>query len=201
MTEKIDKILLASHNKGKIAELAEILRPLGVEIISPAQIGLELDPEETGTTFEENALIKAREYCAAANMPAVADDSGLCIDALGGEPGIYSARFGGEDLSFAEKSKLLLEKLKDVPNGERGAHFSCAMAFVAPDGREFCVNGKCCGTIDFELKGTKGFGYDPIFYVPEYDMTFAEMGEDIKNKISHRANASKLFFEEIKKYI
>lgn len=201
MTEKIDKILLASHNKGKIAELAEILRPLGIEIISPAQIGLELDPEETGTTFEANALIKAREYCAAANMPAVADDSGLCIDALGGEPGIYSARFGGEELSFAEKSKLLLEKLKDVPNCERGAHFACAMAFAAPDGREFCVYGKCCGTIDFELKGTKGFGYDPIFYVPEYGMTFAEMGEDIKNKISHRANASKLFFEEIKKYI
>ena len=201
MAEKIDRILLASHNKGKIAELAEILKPLGIEIISPATLGLELDPEETGSTFEENALIKAREYCKVADIPAVADDSGLCIDALGGAPGIYSARFGGEELSFTEKSKLLLEKLKDVPAEERGAHFACAMAFAAPDGREFCVYGKCLGMINFELKGTRGFGYDPIFYVPEYDQTFGEMDEELKNKISHRANASKLFFEEMKKYI
>ncbi len=199
--EKVTRLLIATHNKGKLAELSEILSPLGIEIISPSDVGLTLDPEETGTTFEENAMIKAVEYCKASGIPSVADDSGLCIDALGGEPGIYSARYGGEELSFTEKSNLLLERLADVPDEKRGAHFGCAMAFAAPDGRSFCVYGRSFGVIAHEQRGDKGFGYDPIFYVPEESKTFAELDESIKNKISHRANASKLFFEEIKKYI
>ncbi len=199
--KKLSKLLIATHNKGKLAELKALMAPLGIEIIAPHDIGLELDPEETGTTFEENAVIKAKAYAMAANMPAVADDSGLCIDALDGRPGVYSARYGGEDKSFAEKSQMLLAELDGVPLERRGAHFGCAMAFEMPDGEGFCVYGRCDGYIGFEIAGDKGFGYDPIFCMDEYGGSFGQIDEEVKNKISHRANASKLFFEEIKKYI
>ncbi len=181
------KFVFASHNKGKIQEVQEILAPFGIEIEPiPADFP---EIEENGTSFEENAKIKARAVCQATGLPAVADDSGLTVDALDGFPGIHSARWAGPEANDHDRNQLLLEKLLSVPEEQRGAQFVCVAACVFPDGRELAVRGQCRGTILGEEHGSGGFGYDPIFCVPEYGCTFGELASDVKNSISHRARA------------
>ena len=179
--------VFASHNKGKIQEVQEILAPFGIEIEPiPADFP---EIEENGTSFEENAKIKARAVCQATGLPAVADDSSLTVDALDGFPGIHSARWAGPEANDHDRNQLLLEKLLSVPEEQRGAQFVCVAACVFPDGRELAVRGQCRGTILGEEHGSGGFGYDPIFCVPEYGCTFGELASDVKNSISHRARA------------
>lgn len=207
------KFVLASHNKNKLREMDAILRGLGIEVGALPEGAPE--PVEDGETFEENALIKARAACALAGLPALADDSGLCVDALCGAPGVYSARYGSaEYIAYAEKHGLkvgleplkpdaddkertlrLLRNLAAVPDGKRQARFVSAIACVWPDGREITVRGECEGEIARRMAGGNGFGYDPIFYVPEHGCTFGELLEDVKNQISHRARA----LQELKK--
>lgn len=181
------KFVFASHNKGKIQEVQEILAPFGIEIEPiPADFP---EIEENSTSFEENAKIKARAVCQATGLPAVADDSGLTVDALDGFPGIHSARWAGPEANDHDRNQLLLEKLLSVPEEQRGAQFVCVAACVFPDGRELAVRGQCRGTILGEEHGSGGFGYDPVFCVPEYGCTFGELASDVKNSISHRARA------------
>lgn len=181
------KFVLASHNLGKIQEVKEIWGPLGFEIEPMPEDFPEI--EENGESFEENAMIKARAVCRALGVPAVADDSGLVVDALDGFPGIHSARWAGSDTTAHERNQLLLEKMLTVPADQRGAQFVCVAACVLPDGKELAVRGQCRGTILSEEHGTGGFGYDPIFCVPEYGCTFGELEQEVKNSISHRARA------------
>ena len=189
------KWIIATNNPGKVREFHKILPPLGIDAVSLKEAGIRLEVEETGTTFEENALLKARAACACSGMPAVADDSGLVVDALDGRPGVYSAR-------YAETEKAcnlrLLAEMQDVPDEKRQAHYACAIACVLPDGREFTVYGECHGVIAREETGENGFGYDPLFYLPQYGVTFGELAPEIKNEISHRAKALKAFAEKIK---
>ena len=189
------KWIIATNNPGKVREFHKILPPLGIDAVSLKEAGIRLEVEETGTTFEENALLKARAACACSGMPAVADDSGLVVDALGGRPGVYSAR-------YAETEKAcnlrLLAEMQDVPDEKRQAHYACAIACVLPDGREFTVYGECYGVIAREETGENGFGYDPLFYLPQYGVTFGELAPEIKNEISHRAKALKAFAEIIR---
>ena len=189
------KWIIATNNPGKVREFHKILPPLGIDAVSLKEAGIRLEVEETGTTFEENALLKARAACACSGMPAVADDSGLVVDALGGRPGVYSAR-------YAETEKAcnlrLLAEMQDVPDEKRQAHYACAIACVLPDGREFTVYGECYGVIAREETGENGFGYDPLFYLPQYGVTFGELAPEIKNEISHRAKGLMAFAEKIK---
>lgn len=189
------KFIAATNNKNKIREFKEILSPLGIEILSMADLGLESDPEETGTTFEENAVIKARALLKTADMPVLADDSGLEVDALGGAPGVYSARYApGSDLDRIDK---LLENMKN--KSDRTAHFTSCVAVCFPDGRTITATGICHGHIAEKPFGTGGFGYDPIFYVDKFKRTYAELTPDEKNSVSHRGNALKLLKEKLEK--
>lgn len=197
--ENINKVLIASGNAGKIHEMKRLLAPLNIDVVSPKDIGLDIEVEETGTTFEENSMIKAKAYMQASGLPAVADDSGLCVDALGGEPGIYSARYCGDNATDQERVSFLLKNMIDADN--RHAHFVSAVSFSAPDGRGFTVTGRCDGVITHTPKGENGFGYDPVFYYPEKDMTFAQMSDEEKNQISHRSVAMGQFVKKIKKYV
>ncbi len=195
----MDKFLVASHNKKKLKELEEILKPLGFNVVCPSDIdGGIPEPEENGKTFEENALIKARSACENSGLPSIADDSGLMVDALNGEPGIYSARYAGTG-NDDDNNALLLKNLQNVPDDKRTARFVSCIACVFPDGREFTVIGFCEGTILRAPKGTGGFGYDPLFQT-KYGC-FGELSPEEKNKISHRANSAAKFKEEIKNYI
>ncbi len=179
---------VATKNEGKKKELLRILSPLGIDVISEKDLKEPLcEVEENGTTFEENALIKARSASKATGLPAVADDSGLCVDALGGAPGIYTARFAGEPSDSAKNNAKLLKVLTGVPEEERTARFVSAVACVFPDGKEFTVRGECEGSIAFELKGDKGFGYDPLF-ISELGC-FGEISDQEKDSISHRGKA------------
>lgn len=183
--------LIATSNQHKKIEFERILAPLGIEIKTAKELGLTLpDVEETGTTFEENALLKARSGVELSGMPTLADDSGLCVDALGGAPGIYSARYSGENgangQDEANNDKLLYE-LKDVPDEQRTAHYACAIAAVFPDGREFTTMGTVEGKIGYERKGKGGFGYDPLFLMGE--LTYAEVPPEVKDETSHRSRA------------
>lgn len=179
--------VIATNNAHKLAEIRAILENDSRRFLSMREAGIATDPEEDGKSFEENALIKARAACKAAGMPAMADDSGLCVDALSGAPGIRSARYcTGTD---AQRVAFLLEKLKDVPDEARGARFVSVIACVYPDGTEFTVRGECEGRITREARGESGFGYDPVFFVPAEGMTFAEMPQQRKNLISHRAHS------------
>lgn len=179
------KFILASHNAKKYKELQEILSTNGIELQPLPEDAPE--PEENGTSFEENALIKAHAACELTGLPAIADDSGLCVDALQGAPGIRSARYcEGSD---ADRNAFLLKNLENVPEGKRAARFVCAVACVFPDGREMTVQGMCEGNILRENRGAGGFGYDPLFFVEDYDCTFGELPAQVKNKISHRAQA------------
>lgn len=197
---KIDKIIFATGNKDKVKEIQQILADLDVEVITMKQAGICVDVEENGTTYEENALIKARAVAEYTDCVVMADDSGLEIDYLNNEPGIYSARYMGEDTSYRIKNANLIERLQGVSDEERTARFVCAIAAVFPDGREVTTRGIINGRIGYEEKGTNGFGYDPIFYVPEFGKTTAELSEEEKNQVSHRGNALRLMKEELKKY-
>lgn len=189
------EFVIATNNAHKLREMKAILDTEHRRVLSMKEAGIATDPEETGTTFEENALIKARAACAASGKPALADDSGIAVDALGGAPGIYSARYcEGSDL---DRLWFLLSNMKDVPNGQRGAHYVAAIACVLPDGTEFVVRGTVFGELLREPVGEGGFGYDPIFYVKSEGATFAQIPAERKNAISHRANALKLLVREL----
>ena len=192
------KFVLATHNPGKLREMGEILSSLGVEVVSPADVGITVDVEETGTTFAENAMLKAKAICAASGLPAIADDSGLCVDALAGAPGIYSARYGGLDSDQA-RYRLLLENLRGA--GSRAAHFHTAIVCCFPNGDRLDAAGDCFGTIAYAPQGDNGFGYDPVFFVPELRKTFAQLTPEEKNAISHRGNALRAFAAELKTYL
>ena len=193
------KLILATSNKDKAREIAEILEGTPFVVTTMKEEGFDPDIVEDGKTFEENALIKARAVHALANGAYVmADDSGLCIDALDGAPGIYSARFCGEDSTYPEKFAKIFEMLKDVPEEKRTAKFVCSIAVVRPDGSEFTVRGEICGVLHEKPMGDGGFGYDPIFYVPEFGMTTAQMTKEQKNSISHRGKASRAMAEKLK---
>lgn len=180
--------IIATKNKKKLGELQRILAPLGIDAVCEADSGFDFpEVEENGTTFAENALLKARSACKVSGMPAVADDSGLCVDALNGAPGVYSARYAGAHGDDAANNALLLQNLADTPENERTARFQCAVACVFPDGTELVVEGACEGRIGYELKGDGGFGYDPLFYVGA--RSFAEFTAEEKDKISHRGQA------------
>lgn len=179
---------IATKNEGKKKELLRILKPLGIDVISEKDLKEPLsEVVEDGSSFEENALIKARAACRETSLPSVADDSGLCVDALGGEPGIYTARFAGEPTDSAKNNAKLLKVMENVPKAERTARFVSAVACVFPDGREFTVRGECEGEIATELHGSKGFGYDPLF-ISELGC-FGEISDEQKDSISHRGKA------------
>ncbi len=190
------RVLVATNNAKKRKELDSILHALGVETVTPAELGINCEVEETGETFEENAMLKAKNGAILAGIPAIADDSGLMVDALGGRPGVYSARYGGEGLDDAGRTLRLLCELKGVT--ARGAKFVSAIAYYANDGDCFTVRGECAGRIADAPHGAGGFGYDPIFYVPEYGMTYSEMDPELKNRISHRGVALARFCERLK---
>lgn len=195
----MQKFLLASHNKKKLVELSRILEPLGFTVISPKDIeGGIIEPEENGLTFEENALIKARSGAKETGLPTVADDSGLCVDALDGKPGIYSARYAGTG-NDDDNNALLLKNLENVPEEKRTARFVSSIACVFPDGREFTVRGTVEGKIGYELQGDGGFGYDPLFISEKG--CFGLLSPEEKDSISHRHNAILKFVEELKNYI
>lgn len=190
-------ITLASNNKDKVKEVKEILK--GYDIISMKEAGIDVDIEENGTTFEENALIKARAIMKLTGQITMADDSGLEIDYLNKAPGVYSARFMGHDTSYDIKNKALIQKLEGVKGSDRSGRFVCAIAVCFPDGREIVKRGTMEGLIAEEIKGDNGFGYDPIVYLPEYGRTSGELAPEEKNKISHRGKALALIKEELDK--
>lgn len=188
----MNKIVFATNNENKLREAREILAPLGIKVISQREAGADCDPEENGATFAENAMIKARAVYEIVKCPVIADDSGLCVDALDGRPGVFSARYAPNE----EKCAKILGEMKDVPDDKRTAYFECTMAYLDDNGY-FTVSGKCVGKIGYEERGTNGFGYDPIFLYG--DRTLAEMSADEKNAVSHRGNALKFLFDELKK--
>ena len=192
-------IILATNNKSKVKEISEMMSGSDITFESLADAGINVEVEETGTTFEENALLKAREICKLSGKPTISDDSGLEIDALDGAPGIYSSRFMGEDTSYDIKNNALIEKLENVADPDRTARFRCCMVLVLPDGREFVTEGAMEGIIAREPKGINGFGYDPILFIPEYNRTSAELSSEEKNNISHRGEALRKMIEVIKK--
>ncbi len=191
--------ILASRNRGKLRELQQILQSEGIRVVLQSDLGLDVDTEETGTTFAENAALKALAVCRASGLPALADDSGLMVDALGGEPGVYSARFGGELCrTDADRNNLLLQRLAGVPLSRRTARFVCAIACCRPDGSRLTAQGTCEGLILLQPRGEGGFGYDPLFYLPDEGMTFAELPESRKNLLSHRAMALDALVRQLK---
>ena len=193
------KFVLATHNPGKLKEMGDILARFGVEVVSPKDLGIAVDVEETGATCAENAMLKAKAICAAAKLPAIADDSGLCVDALNGGPGVYSARYGGEGLDDKGRYMLLLNSMRGQPT--RAAHFACAIACVFPNGDELTAEGRCDGTIAFAPIGEGGFGYDPVFFVPELKKTFGQLTAEEKSAISHRGRALAVFVEKLETYL
>ena len=193
------ELVIATTNKGKLREIQQLLKDLGVSVMSLADFHGYPNVIEDGKTFRENALKKAREISAFTGKPSLADDSGLMVDALGGEPGVYSARYSGKDADDLKNNSKLLRKMRDVPDAGRGAQFVCVMALVFPDGKEKVVSGLVRGRITREPRGPGGFGYDPLFYYSRARMTFAEMGPEEKNKVSHRARALKKIRETLTK--
>ena len=192
--------ILATNNMKKLAEMQRILSPLGINVVTAKMLGVTLeDVEEDGETFEDNAKLKARAACKEMNMPAIADDSGLCVDYLNGAPVIFSARFAGEHGNDEKNNDLLLEKLDGVPLEKRTAHYVCAICCTFPDGREIVVRGECSGVIGFERDGNEGFGYDPLFLVD--GKAFVRYTAEEKDKISHRGNALRLLTKELEKII
>lgn len=190
------RIIAATGNVGKIREIKKIFSDDNVEIISMGELGIDIDIEENGTTFEENSLIKARTIAKMTGEIALADDSGLCVDALGGAPGIYSARYAGDDATDEERIEKLLKELSDEEN--RNAKFVSVIAVVFPDGREMTASGEVKGKIAYEIFGNGGFGYDPVFISDELGKTFGQATADEKNKISHRARAIKKMYQMMK---
>lgn len=194
------KYMIATHNMKKLRELSRILLPLGIEAVTDRDMGLSLtEVEETGTTFEENAFLKAASACAESGLPAVADDSGLCVDALDGAPGLYSARYAGEGASDEEKIDKLLSALRDVPKEQRTARFVSAICCVFPDGTKLTARGECEGEIAFAPVGEGGFGYDPVFVCE--GKSFAAMTAEEKDAVSHRGHSLRAFSQVLKDYL
>lgn len=192
------RFILASSNSKKLKEMREILSELGVEVVSQSEAGINIEVEETGDTFEENARLKAEAVMEASGLPAIADDSGLMVDALGGAPGIYSARYGTKECkNDTERTNFLLRNMGDTEN--RTARFVSSIACAFPDGRRLTARGECEGLILKQPRGSGGFGYDPVFYLPEFKLTMAEMTAEEKNKVSHRGRALHDFKIELKK--
>ena len=189
------KFIIATHNKKKLAEMERILNPLGIEV-STAQLQ---EVDETGTTFAENAYLKANAACKETGLPAIADDSGLAVDALNGAPGVYSARYAGEYATDIQKMEKLLHELKNVPKEQRTARFVCSICCVFPNGDRITAEANCEGTIAFELTGDGGFGYDPIFLVGE--QSFGQLSDEEKDRISHRGKALMLFSQKLQEYL
>lgn len=194
---KIEKMIFATGNEGKMREVRMIFGDLGAEILSLKEAGIQAEAEENGTTFEENAVIKAKEIMEKTGALVLADDSGLEVDALNGEPGIYSARYMGHETSYHIKNKNLIERLEGKTGEERSARFVCAIAACFPDGRVLTTRGTMEGQIGYEEKGENGFGYDPIFYLPEYQCYSGELPLEEKNKLSHRGKALRLMKEQL----
>ena len=193
------KVILASKNKHKLEEISKITEKFDMELVLQSELGIDIDVEETGTTFEENSFQKAEAVMKATGLPALADDSGIAVDALNGEPGIYSARYGfDESLDDWGRLLLLLKNTEHVPDGQRQAQFVCVITLVTPEGQVVQARGEIHGELTREAKGENGFGYDPIFYYPPLGKTTAELSSEEKNQVSHRANALKLFYEKMK---
>ena len=193
------KVVLASKNKHKLVEISKITEKFGFDLVLQSELGVDIDVEETGTTFEENSYLKAEAVMKATGLPALADDSGIAVDALNGEPGIYSARYGFDDtLDDWGRLLLLLKNTEHVPDGQRQAQFVCVITMVTPDGKSIQARGEIHGELTREARGENGFGYDPIFYYPTLGKTTAELSSEEKNKVSHRANALKCFYEKLK---
>ena len=193
------KVVLASKNPHKLVEIRQITDKFGFELVLQSELGVDIDVEETGTTFEENSFLKAEAVMKATGLAAIADDSGIAVDALNGEPGIYSARYGFDDtLDDRGRMMLLLKNTQQVPDGQRQAKFVCVITFITPDGDTIQARGEIHGELTREPKGTNGFGYDPIFYYPPLGMTTAELPSEEKNRVSHRANALHLFYQKLK---
>lgn len=194
------KIVLASNNAHKLQELRAILTTLGMEVVAQREMGITVEPNENGTTFEENSYIKAKTIMDCCGLPTIADDSGLMVDALDGAPGVYSARFGGERCKTdRDRLEYLLELMQEVPEEHRTAKFVSVITLLTPDGRKIVARGECPGTILREPKGENGFGYDPVFYVAEAGCTFAQLPAEQKNRISHRARALAAFAQQVRK--
>jgi len=193
------KVVLASKNQHKLVEISKITEKFGIELVLQSELGLDIDVEETGSTFEENSFQKAEAVMKASGLPALADDSGIAVDALNGEPGIYSARYGfDESLDDWGRLLLLLKNTEHVPDGQRQAQFVCVITLVTPEGQVVQARGEIHGELTREARGENGFGYDPIFYYPPLGKTTAELSPEEKNQVSHRANALKLFYEKMK---
>ena len=193
------KVVLASKNPHKLVEISRITEKFGFELVLQSELGVDIDVEETGTTFEENSYLKAEAVMKATGLPALADDSGIAVDALTGEPGIYSARYGFDDsLDDWGRLQLLLKNMENVPDGQRQAKFVCVITMVTPDGKTIQARGEIHGELLRAPAGENGFGYDPIFYYPPAGMTTAQMAPEEKNKVSHRANALRVFYDKLK---
>lgn len=193
------KVVLASKNQHKLVEISKILEKLDIQLVLQSEIGVDIDVEETGTTFEENSFQKANAVMKATGMPALADDSGIAVDALNGEPGVYSARYGFDDsLDDWGRLLLLLKNTENVPDGHRQAQFVCVITMVMPDGKTIQTRGEVHGELLRAPAGEGGFGYDPIFYYPPFGKTLAQVTAEEKNQVSHRARALKLFYEKLK---
>ncbi len=191
----------ATNNKKKLSELSRILSPLGVELRAVNELGFTaIDPEETGTTFEENAFIKAKAFCEHTGLPAIADDSGLCVEALDGAPGVYSARYAGEPCNDERNIEKLLSDMHDIAKEKRGASFVCSICCVFPNGDKVTASGKCNGFIGYERTGNGGFGYDPVF-MREDGRSIAEYSDEEKDEISHRGNALRKFSAGLSEYL
>ena len=193
------KVVLASKNKHKLVEISKITEKFGFDLVLQSELGVDIDVEETGTTFEENSFQKANAVMQATGLPALADDSGIAVDALNGEPGIYSARYGFDDtLDDWGRLLLLLKNTEHVPDGQRQAQFVCVISFITPDGQVIQARGEIHGELLRAPRGENGFGYDPIFYYPPMGLSTAEMSPEDKNQVSHRANALRVFYEKLK---
>lgn len=193
------KFVLASQNKHKLVEMQSILAAHGVEVVLESEIGLHVDVEETGGTFAENAMIKAKAVMEASGLPAIADDSGVCVDALNGAPGVYSARYGGPELDDEGRYRLLLENMRGAKT--RAAHFTSCIACVFPNGDAIEAEGVCPGTIAFAPQGDGGFGYDPVFFLPELRKTYAQLTRSEKAAVSHRGKALAVFDGKLREYL
>jgi len=192
------KLVLASKNKNKLLEMRDILAGYGVEVCTQGDVGIDVDVEETGATFEENSLLKARAVMEASGLPAIADDSGLCCEGLNGGPGVYSARYGGPELDDAGRYRLLLQNLAGQP---RGAKFVSVVTCCFPSGDVLTGRGECPGAISYAPAGSGGFGYDPVFFLPKLKKTYAQLTPEEKNAVSHRAKALEAFRAELERYL
>ena len=193
------KVVLASKNKHKLVEISKITEKFGFDLVLQSELGVDIDVEETGTTFEENSFQKAEAVMKATGLPALADDSGICVDALNGEPGVYSARYGfDESLDDWGRLELLLKNTEHVPDGQRQAKFVAVITMVTPEGQVIQARGEIHGELLRAPVGRNGFGYAPMFYFPPMGMSTAEMSSEDKNQVSHRANALKVFYEKLK---